>query len=124
MRIATEFQKFMFTTVLLLATSTCARYPFVEQTGGATVVDKNSLTIVAPKVDILMVIDNSGSMMDKQARVKESMAQFIAELTAGNADYHIGIVTTDILAATDGGRLRMAADKPPYQAAPAPQRSR
>jgi hypothetical protein len=54
---------------------------------------------VAPcdQVDVLFVIDNSGSMADEQANLVASFPGFIAgiESILPSADYHVGVVTTD-----------------------------
>ncbi len=49
-----------------------------------------------PAVDILFVVDDSGSMSEEQANVAMNFAAFI-QFTAGlDIDYQIGIVTTDV----------------------------
>lgn len=64
-----------------------------------------SVTIAANnKVDILMVIDNSGSMEYEQKSMAARMSSFISQLAG--LDYRIGITTTDPSNATYGdGRL-------------------
>ncbi len=49
------------------------------------------------KVDILWVIDSSGSMAPKQARLAASFNGFINQLVSANPpiDFHIAVVTTD-----------------------------
>jgi hypothetical protein len=47
-----------------------------------------------PKADILMVVDDSGSMADKQANLAANFASFISYATSANVDYQIGITTT------------------------------
>jgi hypothetical protein len=49
------------------------------------------------KVDVLFVVDNSGSMYEEQGRLGSALASFITSL--GQVDWQIGITTTDI---TDG----------------------
>ena len=49
----------------------------------------------AGKLDILFVVDNSGSMTEEQAYLKESLPAFIAKLEAGRADFQVGVTTTD-----------------------------
>lgn len=48
-------------------------------------------------VDILFVIDDSGSMAEEQQALAAAMAQFVTGLEAGTAglDYRVGITTTD-----------------------------
>jgi hypothetical protein len=50
------------------------------------------------KVDLLFVIDNSGSMADEQIHLINSFPEFVAEMQAKLVDagsYHVGVVTTD-----------------------------
>jgi hypothetical protein len=47
-------------------------------------------------VDILFVIDNSGSMAEEQARLARNFPTFIGALDKMGADYRIGITTTDV----------------------------
>ena len=48
-------------------------------------------------VDILLVIDNSGSMAEEQANLSENIGSFLSVLEADdvNANYRLGITTTD-----------------------------
>lgn len=50
----------------------------------------------APKVDMLFVVDNSGSMSDEQAMLADSFQTFIDQFMLRNVDFHIGIITTDV----------------------------
>ncbi len=47
-------------------------------------------------VDILWVVDNSGSMEDEIIRVKDEFDVFIGEFVNLGLDFHIGAVTTDM----------------------------
>src|SRR5690349_23940233 len=50
-------------------------------------------------VDILFVIDDSPSMLDKQTNVKNNFPKFIdvlATIQGGLPDVHIGVVTSDM----------------------------
>jgi hypothetical protein len=65
----------------------------------------------ATKVDVLWVIDDTGSMGPKQQTVKENFAKFMDRiehpLGGGTVpDYHIGVVTTDTFDALKSGRLQ------------------
>ena len=46
-------------------------------------------------LDVLFVIDNSGSMSPYQTELSNQMALFMNIFIASNADYHLGFVTTD-----------------------------
>jgi hypothetical protein len=54
-------------------------------------------------VDVLFVIDNSGSMEEEQALLAESFEDFIAGAASSQNDYHVGLVTTDL---GDDGELQ------------------
>lgn len=49
-----------------------------------------------PKADILLVVDNSCSMADKQAALAANFGSFIKYATASQVDFQIGITTTDM----------------------------
>ena len=46
-------------------------------------------------VDILFVIDNSGSMSSNQTNLKNNFGDFIAVFGTAGVDYHIALITTD-----------------------------
>jgi hypothetical protein len=58
-----------------------------------------------PKADILLVVDNSCSMTDKQNALATNFASFIQYATQANVDFHIGLVDTDFSCGPDIGRL-------------------
>lgn len=47
-------------------------------------------------VDVLMVVDDSGSMEDNQARLSENIQRFMDVAEFRSVDYHLGVVTTDV----------------------------
>jgi len=47
-------------------------------------------------VDILFVIDNSGSMADEQARLARNFTSFVGALDKMDLEYRIGLTTTDV----------------------------
>lgn len=50
---------------------------------------------VVPKVDILFVVDDSGSMRDAQVRLAENMTLFTQAMEKNKyLDYHIGVIST------------------------------
>ncbi len=49
-----------------------------------------------PKADLLLVIDDSGSMSDEQASLANNFASFIQYAVAANVDYQIGVTTTTV----------------------------
>ena len=50
-----------------------------------------------PKVDVLFVVDDSGSMADDQQRLREQLPEVVAIATAWGQDYHLAVTTTDTL---------------------------
>ncbi|MCB9639608.1 MAG: choice-of-anchor D domain-containing protein [Myxococcales bacterium] len=56
-----------------------------------------------PKVDILFVIDNSGSMGDEQASLGSNFSSFINFAQTLQVDFQIGITTTDVSTGTPLG---------------------
>jgi hypothetical protein len=59
----------------------------------------------ADPVDVLWVIDNSSSMATEQARVAAGINSFFSWFTTLNLDYHMGVITTDIVNPIYSGRL-------------------
>lgn len=57
---------------------------------------KNDTVSATPVVDILFVIDNSGSMTDHQMNLANNIDLFTAEFAKVNIDYHIGVISTDM----------------------------
>ena len=53
-----------------------------------------------PKADILLVIDDSGSMGDKQASLAQNMASFLQYATSNQVDFHIGVTNTELAGPT------------------------
>ncbi|MBX5480697.1 MAG: choice-of-anchor D domain-containing protein [Myxococcaceae bacterium] len=49
-----------------------------------------------PKADLLLTIDNSGSMEPYQTSLANNFASFIQYATSANVDWHIGVTTTDM----------------------------
>jgi len=47
------------------------------------------------KVDILWIVDDSGSMADKQKNLADNFAEFFKVIDDAKVDYHIGVLTTD-----------------------------
>jgi hypothetical protein len=48
------------------------------------------------KVDVLLVVDNSGSMMEEQQSLAQNFAAFLSAAQAANVDYRIAVTTTGI----------------------------
>ena len=58
------------------------------------------------EVDVLWIIDNSGSMQQEQADVAANFGDFISEIQSIGIDFHVGVVTTDMTDPEQRGRLQ------------------
>lgn len=59
------------------------------------------------KVDILFVVDNSGSMQEEQEKLRRNFSAFIEKLVQYDInDFQIGVVTTDMSDPAQQGRLQ------------------
>lgn len=61
--------------------------------GSCDVVDLFTIGAARP-VDLLFVVDDSGSMLDDQYRVSTVMGEVFGALERARIDYHLGVVTT------------------------------
>jgi hypothetical protein len=59
------------------------------------VADIFEITNRAKQVDVLFVMDNSGSMAQEQNGVVDSFSKFLEGFVAERIDYHIGVISTD-----------------------------
>lgn len=57
-------------------------------------------------VDILWVVDNSGSMAEEIQRVKDEFDSFLGDFIDLGLDFHLGAVTTDMDAPSESGQLQ------------------
>lgn len=55
-----------------------------------------------PKVDVLWVVDDSGSMGDEQQILANNFNNFINTAVSLNTDYHIGVINTDVQSEESG----------------------
>ncbi|MBH23300.1 MAG: hypothetical protein CMH57_02330 [Myxococcales bacterium] len=58
------------------------------------------------KVDILWVVDNSGSMCEEQADLRENFNAFVQELVDVGADFQLAVITTDMEDPSQSGRFQ------------------
>ena len=99
-------QRFIPVVIALLATAGCDTLCGQEVLGkvpGALEQPDVFTQKGAAQVDILWMIDNSGSMAAEQEKVAERFNQFFNQLIISQVDYHIGVVTSD---PDEGGVLR------------------
>ena len=59
--------------------------------------------VTGQDVDVLFVVDDSGSMGEEQSNLASNFSQFINEASTWQNDYNVGVTTTDI--DSDSGRL-------------------
>ncbi len=93
----------------------CLEHPLKEVEYEGVIERPGPVTIEGNReVDVLFVIDNSGSMAEEQALLAANFEAFIDELDAVDANYRIGIITTDNgnprypKAVFEGGELRLS----------------
>jgi hypothetical protein len=58
-----------------------------------------------PKADVLLVVDDSGTMTDKQQQLANNFTSFIQYALSASVDFQLGITTTDMTATNRRGRL-------------------
>lgn len=73
---------------------------------GPEYVDDIFEQIPTGEADTLFVIDNSGSMYDKQSALSTNLPAFFSNFESLGVNYHIGVVTTDMTSTTGKGQLQ------------------
>ncbi len=97
MRTATKSANRVITLALGTLLSGCLEHPVKEVAYDKVVVPTTFLRLDLNRdVDILFVLDNSGSMSEEQARLARNFPAFVDRLDGMGADYRIGITTTDV----------------------------
>jgi len=91
-----------FLLPLLLGVGACEEVRFVPSN---LQVDTFQQAAV-PQVDILWIVDNSGTMREERQELGNKFDQFMSQLMAVGADYHLGIITTDADDPQHAGRLQ------------------
>lgn len=88
---------FLASTLAIVGSTGCNYHPVkgVEIVDYSEADDRISLD-VSKKVDVLLVIDNSGSMGEEQANLATNFNAFIETLDVAGADFRIAITTTDV----------------------------
>jgi len=82
------------------ASNTTSNNPYVTMalsgTGTTNSHQTDTFTQAArPTVDLLVVMDNSGSVQDYQSNLSQQGPAFINEALKANADFHFGVTTTE-----------------------------
>lgn len=88
--------KVLTTFLAMSLLSACSDTEFAKKDFSA-----ESYTVQVGQVDILFVVDNSGSMSQEQRRMANSFPNFVQGLDIAGLDYRIGIVTTDVESKTN-----------------------
>ena len=97
MRTATFVANAVIAMTLAALAGGCLDHPLKEVAYSKTQVPKIPIVINDNRdVDILFVIDNSGSMAEEQKRLAKNFPTFIGALDTMGADYRIGVTTTDV----------------------------
>lgn len=101
--------------IIALALLGCQEYnlqgpPSVETTYNppdlAVAAKEDHITqVTVPSVDVLFVVDNSGSMSEEQAALRANFDAFMRYFTDSGMDYHVGVVSTDMDNRQQSGRL-------------------
>lgn len=60
----------------------------------------------AAKIDILWVVDNSGTMQDEQENLASNFDAFISIIEESDVDYQVGVISTDMDLASHQGHLQ------------------
>ncbi len=83
--------------VLLFAVASCDRCDteVIQQLPQATERPDVFTQKGAARVDVLWMIDNSGSMAAEQEKVADRFGAFFQQLIVSQVDYHIGVITSD-----------------------------
>lgn len=58
------------------------------------------------QVDVLLVIDNTGSMQDSHTRLANACSSFFAGASGLDLDLHFGVITTDTVDSNHSGKLQ------------------
>lgn len=94
--------KFVPKLALALSVSGCAGQKFGLQDEAQTFGHKVEYNT---EVDVLLVIDNSGSMAQHQSQLAAQMPDFVAALDRTRLDYRIAVTTMDVGNGGAGGRF-------------------
>ncbi|RLB59079.1 MAG: hypothetical protein DRI34_03050 [Deltaproteobacteria bacterium] len=88
----------------LMPAAGCDDVRFITRQPPGTQVDIFEQTSV-PVVDVLWVVDNSASMAEEQQALADNFGAFFDYLQDAEADFHIGVTSTDIYNPDHQGRL-------------------
>ncbi len=75
-------------------------------TSGSIYEESFEQTYIDAPIDVLWVLDNSGSMDESLGRLNDQLDLFIGAFLALGLDFHIGVVTTDMDNSSQAGKLQ------------------
>lgn len=82
---------------LALVAASCQTYPFEPRYSRRSDVKRiDEVVLTTRPTDILLVVDNSGTMEGKREQLVRNIASFVDGLVGSASDFHLGIVTTDV----------------------------
>lgn len=81
--------------------------PGTETGGNLMLVHDTSTLQTISKVDILWIVDSSGSMAEEQSYLGTNFRSFIDSLALSNSDFQLGVTTTDICASQNPSQVPM-----------------
>lgn len=61
--------------------------------------------VTVSSVDVLWVVDNSCSMAEEQRGIRENFPNFMQYFADSGLDYHVGVVSTDMINSRQSGQL-------------------
>lgn len=101
--------------------SACNEYPvqLTRSTSAIEFIQPQSAS-GTEKVDILWMIDNSGSMCQEQTLLRDGFANFVEILGEVNLDFHIGVTTTHFVDEAQGHGTEPVAQPGYLQSTPQP----
>jgi hypothetical protein len=67
-----------------------------ENIENLSLVNDSAIQPSGSKVDILWVVDSSGSMREEQSYLGNNFSSFISQISQSNSDFQIGVTTTDV----------------------------
>lgn len=85
----------IFSIISLSVLIACEKHDYSYSVLADTKIFKQTASFVPRKLDILWVIDNSGSMETSQAALTENFKTFIQRIQALKYDFHMAVTTTD-----------------------------
>ncbi len=99
-------------SVLLAGCTAVPEYPSIDVTHNPQAVEEDLLTEIFTAhlggVDVLFVIDNSDGLFEERNRILDLTVGTVELLLEADDDFHIGVVTTDMIDAGHSGRLRQS----------------